>query len=88
MEDLTMEERIDELKGSVKEGAGKLTGDAELEAEGGAEKAVAHAEHTVKGIGDKIKGTVKEGIGKVTGDDAQRVEGAVDQVKGDIERTG
>ena len=34
----TMGERIDEAKGNLKQGMGKVTGDEELEAEGGAER--------------------------------------------------
>ena len=38
-----MGDRIDEMKGSVKQGVGKVTGDKELEAEGHAEHDAAHA---------------------------------------------
>jgi len=81
-------ERIDEFKGSVKEGAGKLTDDPRLEAEGRGEKNVARAERTIKGVGDQVKGAIEQGVGKVTGDQESRAEGKVDSAKGDIERTG
>ena len=83
-----MSERIDELKGTIKEGAGRLTDDKELEAEGRGEKTIARAERTVKGVGDQIKGGIERGIGKMTGDKETEAKGAADQLKGDVERTG
>ena len=35
---MSIEEKLDQAKGSVKEGVGKLTGDEKLEKEGTAEK--------------------------------------------------
>ena len=35
---MSIEEKIDQAKGAVKEGVGKLTGDKKLEKEGAAEK--------------------------------------------------
>ena len=81
-------ERIDEFKGSVKEGAGKLTDDPQLEAEGRGEKNIAKAERTIKGVGDQVKGAIEQGVGKVTGDHESHAQGKVDSAKGDIERTG
>jgi uncharacterized protein YjbJ (UPF0337 family) len=83
-----MGDRIDEMKGSLKQGAGKLTGDKDLEAEGQAEQDAAHAKREVKGVGNQIKGNVEEGVGKLTGDEETRAEGVVDRVKGDTQRTG
>lgn len=83
-----MEERIDEFKGGLKEGAGKITGDTELEAEGRGEREIARAERNIKGVGDQVKGTVERGVGKLTGDEALEAEGTLNQRKGDIERTG
>jgi len=81
-------ERIDEFKGSVKEGAGKLTDDPQLEAEGRGEKNIAKAERTIKGIGDQVKGAVEQGVGKLTGDHERQAEGKIDSTRGDVERTG
>jgi uncharacterized protein YjbJ (UPF0337 family) len=83
-----MGDRLDEMKGSVKQGAGKLTGDKDLEAEGQAEHDAAHATRQAKGIGNQIKGSVEEGVGKLTGDEEARGRGAVDRLKGDAQRTG
>jgi uncharacterized protein YjbJ (UPF0337 family) len=83
-----MGDRIDEMKGSIKQGVGKATGDKELETEGQAEHDVAHATRKAKGLGNQIKGSVEEGVGKLTGDDETRARGLADRVKGDAQRTG
>ena len=45
----------DKVKGSVKEGVGKLTGDEKLQAEGMADKAKGHAESAVGGVKDTVR---------------------------------
>ena len=84
----SMSERIDELKGNVKTGAGKITGDRDLEAEGRAERNTARAKREVKGVGNQVKGSVEEGLGKMTGDEESRARGAADRIKGKSQRTG
>ena len=44
-----MRERIDEAKGNIKEGVGKMTGNRDLQAEGRAEHDTAKAKRNVKG---------------------------------------
>jgi uncharacterized protein YjbJ (UPF0337 family) len=83
-----MGERIDEMKGNLKETAGKVTGDTDLQAEGQAEKDTAHAQREVKGTGNQLKGSVEEGLGKVSGDDETRARGVADRLKGDTQRAG
>ena len=83
-----MEERIDELKGSLKEGAGRVTGDTELQAEGRGEREIAKAERNIKGAGEQIKGGIERGVGKLTGDESTQAQGIADETKGDINRTG
>jgi uncharacterized protein YjbJ (UPF0337 family) len=83
-----MGERIDEMKGKVKEGVGKVTGNDRLEAEGRVEHDSARASREVKGVGNQIKGSVEEGVGKVTGDEETRARGIADRLKGDTQRTG
>lgn len=83
-----MGDRIDELKGSVKQGIGKATGDQDLETEGHAEHDVAHASRQAKGVGNQIKGSAEEHLGKLTGDEETRARGATDRLKGDAQRTG
>jgi uncharacterized protein YjbJ (UPF0337 family) len=83
-----MEERIDEAKGTIKEGAGRVTGDTEMEAEGRGQREVARAERNIKGVGDQIKGSVERGVGKLTDDESREAEGTATRLKGDVERTG
>jgi uncharacterized protein YjbJ (UPF0337 family) len=83
-----MGDRIDEAKGSVKKGVGKLTGDKDLQAEGQTEKNTAKAQREVKGAGHQVKGKVEEGLGKVTGDDEMHARGTADRLKGDTQRAG
>jgi uncharacterized protein YjbJ (UPF0337 family) len=83
-----MGERVDETKGNIKQGIGKLTGNTEMEAEGRAEHDTATVKREMKGMADKIKGHVEEGLGKVTGDDEAGARGMADRIKGDTERAG
>ena len=46
---------IDQAKGAVKEGVGKMTGDAKLQAEGKADKVAGKAESTVGGVKDTAR---------------------------------
>jgi uncharacterized protein YjbJ (UPF0337 family) len=83
-----MSDRIDETKGNIKEGFGKVTGNRDMEAEGKAEHETAAAKREVKGVGNQVKGTVEEGLGKVTGDEETKARGTADRLKGDSQRTG
>ncbi len=44
------------VKGSVKEAAGKLVGDAKLQAEGKADKVAGKVQNAVGGVKDALKG--------------------------------
>jgi uncharacterized protein YjbJ (UPF0337 family) len=83
-----MSDRVEEAKGSVKEGVGKLTGNERLEAEGQAEHDAAHAAREAKGVGNQVKGSVKENVGKLTGNEQTEAEGVADRLKGDAQRAG
>jgi uncharacterized protein YjbJ (UPF0337 family) len=48
-----------EIKGAVKQGAGKLVGDAKLESQGRAEKAEGKIQNAVGSLKDKLKDTTK-----------------------------
>jgi uncharacterized protein YjbJ (UPF0337 family) len=48
-----------EIKGAVKQGAGKLVGDAKLESQGRVEKAEGKIQNAVGGLKDKLKETTK-----------------------------
>ena len=49
-----------QIKGSVKETAGKVTGDKETQAEGVAEKAAGKAQNAVGGAKDAVKDWAKK----------------------------
>jgi uncharacterized protein YjbJ (UPF0337 family) len=83
-----MGDRMHEIKGDIKEGVGKVTGNEEMAAEGRVEHDSAHAARQAKGLGNQIKGHVEEGLGKATGDEDTRARGVVDRLKGDAERAG
>ena len=83
-----MGDRMNEMKGNVKKGVGKVVGDREMHAEGSAEHDSARASRKMKGAGNAVKGTVKEGVGKMTGDESMRGEGMADRAKGKAQRTG
>lgn len=48
-----------EAKGSIKEAVGKLTGDAKLQAEGGADKAAGKVQSTAGNAKDAVRDVVK-----------------------------
>jgi uncharacterized protein YjbJ (UPF0337 family) len=48
-----------QAKGAVKEGVGKLTGDAKLKAEGKAEKAAGKLQNAVGGVKDSVRDAIK-----------------------------
>ena len=63
---MSLENKFDEIKGSVKEGLGKLTGDKSLEGEGLAEQVVSKvkeaaedAKEAVEGVIDNVKDKLK-----------------------------
>lgn len=81
-----MAERMDELKGNLKQGAGRVTGDTEMEAEGKAQHDTAEASRKLKGGATELKGNVEEGLGKMSGDEEVRERGVVDKLKGKLDR--
>jgi uncharacterized protein YjbJ (UPF0337 family) len=48
-----------QAKGAVKEGLGKVSGDAKLKAEGKAEKAAGKVQNAVGGVKDAVRDAVK-----------------------------
>jgi uncharacterized protein YjbJ (UPF0337 family) len=81
-------DRVDEAKGSIKWGFGKVTGNQEMEVEGKAEHDSAVASRQVKGAANQVKGKVEEELGKVTGNQEMQDRGTADRIKGDIGRIG
>jgi uncharacterized protein YjbJ (UPF0337 family) len=83
-----MSDRMDELKGRVKEGTGKVTGNERLEAEGKGQAEAARTERRVKGAAREAAGSLKEGVGKLTGDRPMEEEGAANRMEGRSEQAG
>lgn len=55
---MSLENKFDEIKGSVKEGLGKLTGDKSLEGEGLAEQVVSKVKEAAEGAKDVVEGAI------------------------------
>ena len=70
-----MGEFENKVEGTVKEGAGKLTGDEDLEARGAGQKTVGNVQEGAR----KVGGAIEETVGKVTGDPGKQAEGEVKQ---------
>lgn len=56
-----LEEKLNQAKGAIKQGVGKLTSDKKVETEGAIEKTVAKAKDSIKDIKDGVEGAA-EGI--------------------------
>lgn len=80
--------RMDELKGSVKSAAGKVTGNDRMEAEGKAQKTAGKAARETEGAVDQVGGNVKMAAGKLVGNKRLQAEGQADDLKGTIKRAG
>ena len=83
-----MGERIDELKGNVKAGVGKLTGDARTEVDGRGEAQSARAKRKAKGAFQKAGGSLKEGVGDMLGNEQMESQGKADRLKGEARQSG
>ena len=79
--------RSDEIKGGLKEGLGKLTGDEALEAEGKGQKQAGRARRNVSGTVREAKGGVKRAAGKLIDSPTLEAEGEADRLRGKAERT-
>ena len=55
---MSLENKFEEIKGSVKEGLGKLTGDKSLEGEGLAEQVVSKVKEAAEGTKDAVEGAI------------------------------
>ena len=56
---MSLEDKLNQAKGALKENAGKLTGDKKLEAEGAVEKTVAKAKEVVEDAKGAVEGAVE-----------------------------
>ena len=55
---MSLENKFDEIKGSVKEGLGKLTGDNSLEGEGLAEQVVSKVKEAAEGAKETVENAI------------------------------
>ena len=55
---ISLENKFEEIKGSVKEGLGKLTGDNSLEAEGLAEQVVSKVKEAAEGAKETVENAI------------------------------
>ena len=81
-----MGDRIDELKGDIKQGVGKITGNERLKAEGKTDANAARAKRRVKGSLQEAGGEIKEGVGKVTGNKSMEAKGKAQRRAGESAR--
>lgn len=65
---MSIEEKIDQAKGAVKEGIGKITGDKKIEKEGAAEQVAAKVKEVAEDVKDGIEGTI-EGVKNIVNKD-------------------
>jgi len=57
---MSVEEKLNQAKGAIKEGVGKVTDDKKTEKEGAAEKVVEDAKEAVEGAIEGVKNMVKK----------------------------
>ena len=67
---MSIEEKIDQAKGAVKETVGKLTGDKKIEKEGAAEQVAAKVKEVAEDVKDAIEGTV-DGVKNIINKDKE-----------------
>ena len=56
---MSLENKLEQATGTIKEGFGKVTGDSKTEAEGAVEKTVAKAKEVVEDAKDAVEGAVE-----------------------------
>ena len=56
---MSLENKLEQATGVIKEGFGKVTGDSKTEAEGAVEKTVAKAKEVVEDAKDAVEGAVE-----------------------------
>ena len=66
---MSTEEKINQAKGTVKEGFGKLTGDKKIEKEGAAEKVVSKVKEVAEDAKDAVEGAIEGVKNMIKGDD-------------------
>ena len=55
---MALDDKLDQVKGAVKENVGKLTGDKKLESEGAVEKTTAKVKDVAEDVKDAVEGAL------------------------------
>ena len=66
---MSTEEKVNQAKGAIKEGVGKLTGDKKTEKEGAAEKVVSKGKEVAEDAKDAVEGAIEGVKNMIKGDD-------------------
>ena len=66
---MSTEEKVNQAKGAIKEGVGKLTGDKKTEKEGAAEKVVSKVKEVAVDAKDAVEGAIEGVKNMIKGDD-------------------
>ena len=66
---MSTEEKVNQAKGAVKEGFGKLTGNKKTEKEGAAEKVVSKVKEVAEDAKDAVEGAIEGVKNMIKGDD-------------------
>jgi uncharacterized protein YjbJ (UPF0337 family) len=97
MDDDRIKGAEEQVAGALKQGTGKLLGDAKLQADGAAEQARGDAANPpapspgqcagidtdrIKGVGRQIKGTIELGLGRLIGDQKLADDGTAERAAG------
>ena len=56
---MSIEKKLDQAKGAVKEGVGKVTGDKKIEIEGAVEKVAAKVKEVGESVNDSVEGAAE-----------------------------
>ena len=66
---MSTEEKLNQAKGAIKEGVGKLTGDKKTEKEGAAEKVVSKVKEVAEDAKEAVEGEIEGVKNMIKGDD-------------------
>ena len=66
---MSTEEKLNQAKGAIKEGVGKLTGDEKTEKEGTAEKVISKVKEVAEDAKDAVEGAIEGVKNMIKGDD-------------------
>ena len=66
---MSTEEKVNQAKGAIKEGVGKLTGDENTEKEGTPEKVISKVKEVAEDAKDAVEGAIEGVKNMIKGDD-------------------